>query len=175
MVCRVCGRSPAAFLRIRRAVGLVIVARWWKIDAPFCRTHGEAQAKDWLIQTLLEGWTSVTSFLFMNPVAIIFNIVALVRAKRLPSDLIGTSGNTSRSTTQSVSGTRQVPATALKWVCYLCGGLVEEGFRYCPHCREECQAVTRDRGTTWTRDDQGWWWLDEDTHEWVHDARGPTE
>jgi membrane protease YdiL (CAAX protease family) len=82
-VCSVCGRGPAAELYLRRHVGLLIVARFAKVRAPFCREHGQAAASEYLRRTMVEGWWGLFSF-FLNWFAIYADLRALRTARRLP-------------------------------------------------------------------------------------------
>src|SRR5437660_2924663 len=54
-VCSVCGRAPAAELTLRRHMGLLIVVRFARLRAPFCRAHGQAAASEYLRRTMVEG------------------------------------------------------------------------------------------------------------------------
>ena len=69
--CSVCGASPAKILKLRRCVGMLIVWRWWSLDQPFCREHGQEAAKSWLGQTFAMGWRGVIGF-FANIAAVLF-------------------------------------------------------------------------------------------------------
>jgi membrane protease YdiL (CAAX protease family) len=79
----VCGRSPARVLTIRRHVGLVVVMRFFRIKAPFCRDHGITIANEYLRRTLVEGWWGFLSF-FVNWVVVFSDWRALRRARKLP-------------------------------------------------------------------------------------------
>ena len=78
-----CGLGPARVLTIRRHVGLVVLMRFTKVRAPFCRDHGIIVAKQHLRKTLLQGWWGPFS-LFFNLFVIVADMRALRRARRLP-------------------------------------------------------------------------------------------
>lgn len=83
VVCSMCGLGPARELRIRRHVGLVVLMRFTKVKAPFCRDHGIIVAKAHLRKTLIQGWWGPVSF-FFNLFVIAADTRALRRARRLP-------------------------------------------------------------------------------------------
>ncbi len=82
--CVVCGRGPTARLRLRRVTGMLNVFRWSSLDAPYCRLDGPAAARRWLGLTIALGPWGVLSLFLASPVAIVYDIVALIRALRLP-------------------------------------------------------------------------------------------
>jgi hypothetical protein len=82
--CIVCGRRPAALIKVERNVGMVLMHTWHSTDGPFCRDHGIASARRYLLLTLLLGWWGVRSF-FLNFKAIAMDVRALTMAQRLPA------------------------------------------------------------------------------------------
>lgn len=62
---------------------MLIAMRWFSLDQPFCREHGQEAAKSWLGQTIVMGWWGVISF-FANIVAVLFDVTALAQASSLP-------------------------------------------------------------------------------------------
>lgn len=70
--CERCGSYPAAFLRLRRQVGMVIVMKTETIEGHYCLECGRA-IRSWIQkQNAMKGWTGVKSAL-MNPVVISTN------------------------------------------------------------------------------------------------------
>jgi hypothetical protein len=80
--CRVCGGQPAQRFVIRRHVGMLLLQRFVKVDAPLCGPHAEAIAKEFLGKTLVQGWWGITSF-FFNIFAVIKDFAALQQARKL--------------------------------------------------------------------------------------------
>jgi membrane protease YdiL (CAAX protease family) len=70
--CSVCGRWPATSITLRRAQAFILWIRQKKLDAVFCRAHGEAAAREYMRGTLVEGWWT----LFI-PIGVIFNLYAI--------------------------------------------------------------------------------------------------
>lgn len=82
--CIVCGRRPAALIKVERNVGMILMRTWHTTDGPFCRDHGVANAKRYLLLTLLLGWWGIRSF-FINFMAIATDVNALKKAQGLPA------------------------------------------------------------------------------------------
>jgi hypothetical protein len=82
LVCKLCGRSPAAQITIRRHVGMLLMQRFVRFDGPLCRDHGMQLSRQFLNKTLVQGWWGVVSF-FVNFYAVYTDIVALQTAKKL--------------------------------------------------------------------------------------------
>jgi hypothetical protein len=82
LVCEVCGRRPAALLKLRRHVGMIVMQRFVSARAALCRDHGIALAKDFLGKTLAQGWWGIISF-FVNFYAVYVDLVALSQARKL--------------------------------------------------------------------------------------------
>lgn len=82
--CRVCGRGPARNMVIRRHVGMILMQRFVKLQAPLCREHGVELTKKYLGKTLIEGWWGYISF-FVNWFVVVTDLVALSQAKKLPA------------------------------------------------------------------------------------------
>ena len=72
MPCDRCGAEPAAPLRLRRQVGMVVVMKTETLEGVFCLPCG-LQFKKWVQkQNALKGWTGVKSAV-MNPVVLSSN------------------------------------------------------------------------------------------------------
>ena len=80
--CRVCGRTPARTVKLRRHVGMLVLQKFYKVELPLCRDHGREAAKSWLGKTLVQGWWGVISF-FVNFYAVFTDVVALRQVSRL--------------------------------------------------------------------------------------------
>lgn len=61
---------------------MLVAWKWFSLDQPFCREHGQEAAKSWLGQTVVLGWWGIISF-FANIVAVGFDLVALSQASSL--------------------------------------------------------------------------------------------
>ena len=81
--CAVCGKRPAALVKVERNVGMVLMHRRHFNDGPFCRDHAMAAARQYLGKTLVGGWWGTTSF-FINFKAVAVNIAAMKTARELP-------------------------------------------------------------------------------------------
>jgi hypothetical protein len=82
-VCRNCGRGPAAKLVIRRHVGMLIMQRFVRLEAPLCRDCGMRITKSYTKRTAVEGWWGIISF-FVNWVTLGLNLRAYRKASSLP-------------------------------------------------------------------------------------------
>jgi hypothetical protein len=80
--CYICGRGPTALISLTRGLGLILARREWSYQAPLCRDHGTAFARNWLVATALMGWWGIISF-FVNWVAVAQNFKAWMTARRL--------------------------------------------------------------------------------------------
>ena len=80
-VCEVCGSSPAARIKLRRSVGLVLAQRIYKADAILCDTCAAAVTSEYQSKTAIQGWTSPRSAL-MNPFYIASNAANRAKYKK---------------------------------------------------------------------------------------------
>ena len=80
-VCEVCGNSPAARIKLRRGVGLVLAQRIYKADAILCDVCAAAATSEYQSKTAIQGWTSPRSGL-MNPFYIASNAVNRAKHKK---------------------------------------------------------------------------------------------
>lgn len=80
--CYICGRGPTAVLSVSRGLGMILARREWTYEAPLCRDHGTAIARNWLVATALMGWWGIVSF-FVNWLSIAKDVRAWLAARRL--------------------------------------------------------------------------------------------
>jgi len=80
--CKVCGRTPAMTLTFRRHVGMLLLQRDFKAEAPLCRDHGVEVGRRYLKKTLAQGWWGIISF-FWNFYDGFLDLSSLGKAKRL--------------------------------------------------------------------------------------------
>jgi hypothetical protein len=74
--CEICGRQPAAFLELRRQVGMVVAMTTYRSETMACGDCANAAYKEFQKQTAIKGWTGVRSAL-MNPVVLATNANAI--------------------------------------------------------------------------------------------------
>src|SRR5213593_2006308 len=89
--CQICGRQPAVEITIRRHVGMIVLQRFVRFRGYLCRDHGVRASKDFLRQTLVQGWWGIVSF-FVNFYAVYTDLVALSKARKLPAPVSASSG-----------------------------------------------------------------------------------
>jgi hypothetical protein len=83
--CEACGRSPAAPIKLKRNVGLVIAHRSVTAQAMLCAECADAATKQFQRQTLAKGWTSPRSAL-VNPATMAGNAFRKRRHERIIRD-----------------------------------------------------------------------------------------
>ena len=83
--CEVCGKSPAAPIKLKRNVGLVVVHRTVTARAVLCANCAEEVTREFQRQTLTKGWTSPRSALF-NPATMAGNAIRKRRHERRIQD-----------------------------------------------------------------------------------------
>lgn len=99
--CELCGASPAAPIKLKRNVGLVLVHRTWTAKAVLCAECAERATREFQRETLKKGWTSPRSALF-NPATMAGNAIRKKRHERQLRSLGGAANDsTSRSTSSS--------------------------------------------------------------------------
>ena len=81
MQCDNCGSSPAALIKLRRGVGLLILARVYTAAVNLCDRCAGKLTADFQKQTLIKGWLSPRSVL-MNPFYIASNAINKSKHKR---------------------------------------------------------------------------------------------
>jgi len=70
--CEACGSSPAAPIKLKRNVGLVVVHRTYTVTAVLCASCADSATSEFQKETLVKGWTSPRSAL-LNPATIAAN------------------------------------------------------------------------------------------------------
>ena len=81
--CRVCGLVPARTVTIRRHVGMIVLQRFVRVRAPFCRGCGVKAVQSFTLRTLWQGWWGFISF-FANVFVLLANLVAWLQLRNLP-------------------------------------------------------------------------------------------
>ncbi|MEV4560078.1 hypothetical protein AB0K51_24225 [Kitasatospora sp. NPDC049285] len=89
--CRFCGSTPAVDVTVRGHIGFLVIMKFLKLRGPFCRDCGTASVREMSADSLWQGWWSIGSLLF-NPFALISNLVAMRRIRRLAPPLPGAAG-----------------------------------------------------------------------------------
>lgn len=79
--CEICGHSPAAEIKLKRNVGLVVAHRKITARAVLCATCAEKATKEFQRETLIKGWTSPRSAL-SNPGTIAANAIRKKRHEK---------------------------------------------------------------------------------------------
>jgi hypothetical protein len=79
--CEICGASPAARIKLKRGVGLLLVQRIYKADAMLCQSCAKKATAEFQRETLKKGWTSPRSAL-MNPFYMAGNAINQSRHER---------------------------------------------------------------------------------------------
>jgi hypothetical protein len=69
---------------------MLFLQRFVKITPVLCRECGTRTILQYTGQTLVQGWWGLISALIANPFTIIMNMVALVKARRLPPPQLST-------------------------------------------------------------------------------------
>jgi len=80
-VCEVCGNYPAARIKLRRGVGLVLARRIYTADAVLCDVCAAAATSEYQSKTAIQGWTSPHSAL-MNPFYLASNAINRAKHKK---------------------------------------------------------------------------------------------
>ena len=79
--CEVCGQSPAARIKLKRGVGLVLVARTYTAEVNLCEGCAATVTSEYQKKTALQGWTSPRSAI-ANPFYMASNAINKARHKR---------------------------------------------------------------------------------------------
>ena len=80
--CERCGASPAALVKSRRHLGLIIYGRTTTTNGVLCGTHARALVTSDLAKTLVLGWWGVFSF-FINIFVVIGQLMTLSEVGRI--------------------------------------------------------------------------------------------
>jgi hypothetical protein len=79
--CEVCGERPAARIKLKRGVGMVLVAKTYTAEVTLCAGCAASATSEFQKKTALQGWTSPRSAL-ANPFYMASNAVNKARHKR---------------------------------------------------------------------------------------------
>ena len=107
--CDICGRSPAAEIKLKRNVGLVVVHRKIIAKAVLCAICADSAMKEFQRETLIKGWTSPRSAL-SNPGTLAANAI---RKKRHEKQLSTQRGNEDTRKIHSSEALRQMSTSDL--------------------------------------------------------------
>ncbi|WP_431969055.1 LppU/SCO3897 family protein [Actinacidiphila sp. bgisy160] len=89
--CLFCGSVPAVEATVRGHQGMVVMMRFLKVRAPFCRRCGIAKHREMVSDSLIAGWWSPTSLL-LNPLTLLVNLFQRWKISRLPEPVPGAPG-----------------------------------------------------------------------------------
>lgn len=79
--CDLCGQRPAARIKLKRGVGMVLVAKTYTAEANLCANCAASVTSEFQKKTALQGWTSPRSAL-TNPFFLASNAVNKARHNR---------------------------------------------------------------------------------------------
>jgi len=82
-ICHICGWEPARWVTIRRHVGMLLMQKFVKLQAPLCRECGHKKLVEYTTRTLWQGWWGYISF-FVNWFVLASNLVAWLKLRGLP-------------------------------------------------------------------------------------------
>ncbi|MDJ0340205.1 hypothetical protein QMK19_01265 [Streptomyces sp. H10-C2] len=82
--CTFCGGSPAVPATVRGHQGFLIIMRFLKLKATYCRSCGIATHRDMTTKTLWQGWWGIASFV-ITPVTLLINLGARGKFNKLPA------------------------------------------------------------------------------------------
>jgi hypothetical protein len=80
-VCEGCGKRPAAKIKLRRGVGMLLVARTYTTELNLCGICAEMLTSEYQRKTAVQGWTSVISAI-RNPFFLASNAANKARHRR---------------------------------------------------------------------------------------------
>ncbi|MFG2335254.1 hypothetical protein [Streptomyces yangpuensis] len=83
-VCRACGGGTAVNFKVRAHTGFLIMMRFEHLDGPFCRDCGLAVVRQMTYRTLIVGWWGPLSLVILNPLTLVWNLVAHLKYRALP-------------------------------------------------------------------------------------------
>ncbi|MEC4570422.1 hypothetical protein [Streptomyces virginiae] len=84
-VCRACGGRTAVNFKVRAHTGFLIMMRFEDLDGPFCRDCGLAVVRQMTYRTLILGWWGPLSLVILNPLTLVWNLVAHLKYRALPA------------------------------------------------------------------------------------------
>ena len=79
--CEVCGKSPAAPIKLKRHVGLVLIDRTYTAKVTLCVVCADLATKEFQKESLKKGWTSPRSAA-LNPGTMAGNAIRKWNHKR---------------------------------------------------------------------------------------------
>ncbi|WKV70434.1 hypothetical protein AW27_002230 [Streptomyces sp. PCS3-D2] len=86
-VCRACGGRTAVDFKVRAHTGILIMMKFEHLDGPFCRDCGLAVVRQMTYRTLILGWWGPLSLVIVNPLTLVWNLVAYLKYRGLaPSE-----------------------------------------------------------------------------------------
>jgi hypothetical protein len=83
LICQLCGWEPARWLTIRRHVGMLLMQKFVKLQAPLCRECGQKKLVEYTTRTLWQGWWGYISF-FVNWFVLVSNLFAWLKLRSMP-------------------------------------------------------------------------------------------
>ncbi|MEU4092468.1 hypothetical protein [Streptomyces sp. NPDC026673] len=89
--CLFCGSVPAVRATVRGHQGMVVLMRFLKVRATFCRRCGTAMHRKMVSDSLVQGWWSPTSML-LNPLTLLVNLYQRWKISRLAEPVPGAPG-----------------------------------------------------------------------------------
>ncbi|MCM2427429.1 proline-rich domain-containing protein [Streptomyces sp. RKAG337] len=82
--CTFCGGYPAVHATVRGHQGFLVIMRFLKLKANYCRSCGIATHRDMTTKTLWQGWWGIASFI-ITPVTLLINLGARGKFNKLPA------------------------------------------------------------------------------------------
>ncbi|MFD8884640.1 hypothetical protein ACFV0H_19255 [Streptomyces erythrochromogenes] len=83
VVCRACGGQSAVDFKVRAHTGILVMMRFEHLDGPFCRDCGLAVVRQMTYRTLIIGWWGPLSLVILNPLTLVWNLVAHLKYRAL--------------------------------------------------------------------------------------------
>lgn len=80
-VCQSCGKSPAAKIKLRRGVGMLLVAKTYTTELNLCGICADMLTSEYQRKTAVQGWTSLRSAI-TNPFYMASNAANKAKHKR---------------------------------------------------------------------------------------------
>ncbi|WP_157573787.1 LppU/SCO3897 family protein [Nocardia jejuensis] len=87
--CKYCGATPAVKLDFRAHRGLILFMQMRNLPGPYCRNCGIAVFRHMTADSLVQGWWGPISFVVVNPLTILSNVVNRGRIGRLAPPIPG--------------------------------------------------------------------------------------
>ncbi|MFE5489363.1 hypothetical protein ACFQ8S_01465 [Streptomyces virginiae] len=84
-ICRACGGQTAVNFKVRAHTGILIMMRFEHLDGPFCRDCGLAVVRQMTYRSLILGWWGPLSLVVLNPLTLVWNLVAHLKYRALPA------------------------------------------------------------------------------------------